>query len=120
LLTAQFPYLEVAKVGLFTNNIVPDDDTVIGDLVPGAWSGYVTPALGPMQPATIVDGRAVTTPVSLPLFTNGSGAPVIFYGYYLMKADGTKLAGVVYLGAQTLLPTRTTAVVVTITDTEEP
>lgn len=119
LLDEQDTYLSSLVFGLFVSNTTISATTVIGDLTLASWSGYSNAAVGSLYPSTIVGPRAQTSPVSQPVFTNGSGSPVTFYGWFLYDPTASKLVAAVNLGLRTIPAGETYALVATFTDRQE-
>lgn len=80
---------------LFTNDVTPTRDTVLGDLTEAAFSGYavhtVTLADFTLSGVTGHVGTMIGAPFS---FTNESGGPVNAYGYYITNTANTVLLGI--------------------------
>jgi len=80
---------------LFTNNIVPDADTVEADLTEAAWTGYASQALTfadyPISGVAAHKGYAIGTPLE---FDNTSGGTVNPYGYYVTDGSSTMLLAI--------------------------
>lgn len=83
------------KYKLFSNNLTPDRDTVLGDITPATWTGstginqswsdYTTNGVSSHN------GYAIAPPID---WTNGSGGDVDVYGYYVTDTGATKLLAV--------------------------
>jgi len=80
---------------LYTNNLTPDLDTVLGDLTEAAWTGYasVTKTFSDYTISGVAGhaGYAIAAPTS---FSNGSGSPVNTYGYYVTDSGSTLLLAI--------------------------
>lgn len=83
------------KYHLFTNNIVPDTDTVIGDLTEAAWTGYAAVTQGvadfTVKGVASHQGYAIAPAIE---FDNSSGGDVDAYGYYVTDTGVTKLLAI--------------------------
>lgn len=119
LLDEQDTYLSGLVFGLFTSNTTISPTTVLGDLTVASWSGYADVTVGSLYPSTIVGPRAQTSPVSQPVFTNASGSPVGFYGWFLYDPVAMRLVAAVNLGSRTIPAGETYALVATFTDRQE-
>lgn len=75
------------KVKLFKNNIVPDADTVLGDLTEADFDGYAE--LNPTGTAATINGsNQGEVEYDALTFTRAStGAAQTIYGYYLKAVD---------------------------------
>jgi hypothetical protein len=90
---------------LFTDNETIADTTVYSDLTVAAWTGYAAVNIGTMGAAAIVGVQAKTTANTAPVFTNGSGSPVTFYGWAIVNSLGSPvLLEATNVGLQTLNP----------------
>lgn len=119
LLTYQFSNLQSDVWGLFTNNVTITNSTVFANLTEAAWTGYARVTVGALNTATIVGGRASTTPTVQPTFTNGSAGGVTFYGWFLLDLSGNILIAAVNFGSTTIPAGLTFALTATITDKQE-
>jgi hypothetical protein len=120
LLTYQYPDLEDAEWCLFTDNETITSATVWADLTEAAFSGYSRVAVGPLNTATIVSTRGSTTPVTQPVFTNGSGGSENVYGWALIDVSGSPvLIAAENFGLTTIPAGQSLALQGTITDTQE-
>jgi hemolysin-activating ACP:hemolysin acyltransferase len=86
---AQQTYVESLYWALFTNDVEIEDETVWGDLTEAAWTGYARVPVGDLSAAAIVAGKSQQVPDAVPVFTNGSGSPVTFYGWALIDTTST-------------------------------
>ena len=102
LLELQVPDLETCFFGLFTNNFTITLSTSLSDLTEAAWSGYVQVLIGTLVGPTLSSDRAVVTPVTPIAFTNTSGSPVNFYGWFMVDAAQTRLIAAVNVGVTTI------------------
>lgn len=76
---------------LFTNNITPDEDTVIGDLTEATFPGYAQAMLDYSASTTIAAHVASLTPTAI-VFTRAAGAGgEDVYGYGVLDSTGTYL-----------------------------
>ena len=77
---------------LFTNNLTPDRDTVLGDFTEAAWTGYAVDTAyttdWTMRAVASHKGSAEATDVT---FNNTSGGDQVAYGYYVTDTGGTQL-----------------------------
>lgn len=119
LLEEQVPALETYEWGLFTNNYTVVDSTVLSDLTEAAWSGYSRVTVGTLGAVTIVATRAQTIPNILPVFTNGSGSPVVIYGWFLVRPSDSKLIAAETVGSTTIPAGQTYGLAGAISDTQE-
>lgn len=119
LLGYQLDALELCEWRLFTDNETITSATVLSDLTEAAWTGYMAVVVGTLNSPAIVGGRASTTPASAPVFTNGSGSGVTFYGWMLVDTSLSKLIAATNLGATTIPAGQSVALTPTITDTQE-
>lgn len=77
---------------LFTNDVTPDESTVLAGLTEAAWTGYaaVPQDIGDFTFEYITGG--VGTIIAGPFaFGNGSGSPQLAYGYYITMNSGADL-----------------------------
>jgi len=107
---AAFPMASPAspwKVGLFTNNIQPNADTVLADLTEASFTGYakVTTTTGDSETQNdpLSGERVVYFPPPAGGFhfeaTATPGAPVNVYGFFLCDNAGTTLLGAQHFGS---------------------
>lgn len=83
--------IDTAVVHLFSNNITPDEDTVLGDFTECTYSGYgggQTPTWD--GPTTDMSNRAAITSEVMQYAHNGGATANTVYGYYVV-ASGTDL-----------------------------
>ncbi len=81
---------DTLKLKIFTNNITPDDDTVVGDLTEATADGYAAISLAKADWTIETDVGGVTTaeqPQKTFTFTGASTN----YGYYITDVAGTGL-----------------------------
>jgi hypothetical protein len=91
-LTATGGDLNGAKLGLFSNNIVPTQDTVIGDLTPCTFPGYALSAAITWGAADIDDSGSAVTLGGLVTFVSSTiTTPETVYGAFLQNSGGTVL-----------------------------
>ena len=96
-LIAEDGHLDAATVHLFTNNIVPDVDTVVGDLTQASFTGYAASSAIEWGAVYNVDGGKAVQGDRKQFTASADVDPqVAVYGYYLMSGDVTP----VYLGAE--------------------
>lgn len=119
LLTEQYSYLAGLKVCLISSNTAESTSRVWSDLTEASFSGYSRVTLGSLNTAAIVGGRASTTPVSNPVFTNGSGAPVTIYGVALLDDSDDTLIDFTNIGTTTIPAGGTFSPPPTLTDKQE-
>lgn len=82
------------KIRLFKNDLVPDAETVIGDVTPADFDGAAAITLDPdeWQSPVNVGGRAETQYGTVAQqWTNGGGASQTVYGYYCTNEAGDVL-----------------------------
>src|SRR5579864_8377209 len=83
--------LNTGKIHLFKNNIAPNDDTVLGDLIEADYNGYtaggVAVATWPPPYWLSDDGLVHTTTTHQFQATDGVN-PNIIYGYYVTDKNG--------------------------------
>jgi hypothetical protein len=87
------------KVRLFVNNIVPNENSVVGDFTEATFTGYagINQALG--APSTITDPisgqqKIIIAPTSGSYVFSATGAvspPQTVYGFYLTDKNSTKV-----------------------------
>lgn len=82
-------YHEGLYWALFTSNTTISAATVLADLTEAAWTGYARVQVGELGAAAIVAGKAQKVPDDVPVFENGSGAPVSYYCWGLIDTSGT-------------------------------
>lgn len=119
LLNYQLSSLANCHFALFTNNATISNATVKADLTLAAWSGYADVVCGSLNTPTTVGGRASTSPVVQPVFSNGSGGAVTFYGWCLYDNATGKLIAAQNVGATTIPAGTGYALTATLTDKEE-
>lgn len=101
---------------LFTNNVVPTLSTTLAGLTEAAWTGYAVVSQAwsdfTINGVAAHSGYAIAPPI---IFTNGTGAPVTAYGYYVTdNADAILLAVALFdAPPQTIAPAGTLSVVPT-------
>lgn len=96
-LIAEDGLLDGATVHLFTNNVVPAVDTVVGDLEEAAFTGYsASTAVVWGAVYNIPNGKAVQGDRKQFTASAAPGSEVTVYGYYLMSGAGSPT----YLGAE--------------------
>lgn len=91
LLQSQIAYLETLEFGLYTNDLAPVPATEWADIVEAAWGGYARAGPLTWSVPVIVANRAQSIPTALPSFTNTSGAPQTFYGWFVVDPAIPKL-----------------------------
>jgi hypothetical protein len=79
-------------VHLFTNDLTPDEDTVLADMTEAAWTGYAAQDVDPgdwtLKGVANHQGYALANPVE---FDNGSGVDQDAYGYYITDSGDSML-----------------------------
>lgn len=89
---------------LFTNNLAIVATTVYGSLTVAAWTGYAAVLISTMGAAAISGVYALSVAATAPVFTNGSGSSVTYYGWATVDSLGSPtLLEATNLGLQTLL-----------------
>lgn len=81
-----------AKVGLFKNNIAPNADTVLADLVTADFDGAAVS--GPITWSAVVHNDSLEMRVlgSTQVFIcTGDTTPNLIYGFYIVNSAGTEL-----------------------------
>lgn len=82
--------LALAKIDLFTNNVNPNELSVLGDFTLPVWTGYVQKAVaGWTANALSVDGQVSTDATNVVSWAGpGDGTGQTVYGYILREAAG--------------------------------
>lgn len=92
LLDSQNTFWGGCQWALFKDDVTIDENTTIADLGDEAdWSGYARVNSGSPNAASLVANKAVASFLTLPAFTNTSGAPVDFYVIALIHVTGPTL-----------------------------
>lgn len=78
---------EGAEAHLFTNNVTPTPKTVPGDLTVPTWTGYSSQTFTWENASAEGDEGAALYGDSV-IFTSGSDANEVVYGYYLVDSGG--------------------------------
>lgn len=102
LLDAQRPFLGFCYWGLFTNNLAIAAGTILANLTPAAWAGYVLVNGITWSVPAIVAAKAVTSGSPNVIFGNSSGALQSFYGWYVIDVSQTYLIAAVNIGLTTI------------------
>ena len=119
LLTAQYAFLAACTWRLFINNETITAATVLEDLTEASFTGYEPKTVGTMGTATIVSGRASSSPVSPPVWTNGESGDVEVYGWMLVDPTETYVVAAVNRGLTTIPAGSALAWIGAITNTQE-
>jgi hypothetical protein len=81
--------LDGLSVGLFGNDVVPDEDTVVADLTPPAFSGYAVVAAAVWNnPILSTEDNSWRLRADAVEFRSTTGSPYVggtAYGYYLFR-----------------------------------
>lgn len=80
------------NIHLFTNNLTPTLDSVLGDFTEAAWTGYAAAAVSPGSFSVTTSGHLTTAIASPVSFSNTSGSPVDAYGYFVTDDTGALVA----------------------------
>lgn len=92
---------------LFVNNFTVSDTTVVGNLTPGAWTGYNSVSLprASLLTPTLTGNVAYMGTSATPLWTNSGVSSVSVYGWMLTGATSGKLvAAQNFTGAPIVIP----------------
>lgn len=77
---------------LYTNNLTPDDASVLGDFTEAAWGGYAAQTVVAADFSLTGVSAHVGGVTGLPVtFTNSSGGDQSAYGYYVTNTGNTQL-----------------------------